>query len=174
MYYFPTVCISTAHSLELDSWAWKWDWPHPNTKYFKPKQHQMSTLNFLPHKFSPKLFLTANTVLTDTIKWEISLGLTRACQIQPGPVGFANLVPPLLSLHFPLPTESHHYCQSSWALAGSAYGHGTELDWIGQWSHCKCITLMLPILQSYLHTESHYYCRGVSVCRAQNTYACMY
>lgn len=62
--------------------------------------------------------------------------------------------PPFLTLHFPLPTESHHYCQSS--CTGPPYGNGTEIDWIGQWSHCKCITLTLPVLGSYLHTESHY------------------
>lgn len=71
------------------------------------------------------------------------------------PIGFFQAhSPPLPTLHFPLPTESHHYCQSS--RTGPPYGNGTEIDWIGQWSHCKCITLALALLGSYLHTESHY------------------
>lgn len=71
------------------------------------------------------------------------------------PIGFFHAhSPSYLTLHFPLPTESHHYCQSS--CTGPPYGNGTEIDWIGQWSHCKCITLALVLLRSYLDTESHY------------------
>lgn len=59
-------------------------------------------------------------VQTATIKREIFLVLTQTCHIQPSPVGFVDPAPPLLSLHFPLPTESHHYCQSFRALSRSA------------------------------------------------------
>lgn len=53
-------------------------------------------------------------------------------------------------------------------LSGSVCGRITELDWIGQWSHCKCITLTLPIFLPYLHTESQYYCRSTPWCRCMH------
>lgn len=116
----------------------------------------------------PVLFYAANIGTTETIKWEISPGMSHGCQnhdscwiCEP-----SSLAP---SITFPTP---HWISSLLWEFlhsgSGSAYGHGTELDWIGQWSHCKCITLTCPILRSYLQTESHY------SFRSRTYYGCMY
>lgn len=67
------------------------------------------------------------------------------------------------SFHY-IPHSPLNLIISCCALSGSVCGRITELDWIGQWSHCKCITLTLPIFLSYLHTESQYYCRSTTWC----------
>lgn len=65
------------------------------------------------------------------------------------------------SFHY-IPHSPLNLIISSCALSGSVCGHVTELNWIGQWSHCKCITLTLAIFQSYLLTEFQYYCRSTT------------
>lgn len=87
-----------------------------------PQSHLILILLLLSVIFDSKYDTNAIT------RRELSLRLTQACQIQPSPTGFVNPAPPLFSLHFPLPAESHHYRQSSQALSGSLYGHGAELD----------------------------------------------
>lgn len=132
-----------------------------NTRWWHGPTNPTYFLNFLPVKNSlTNIIFYSKHGLTETIKWEMSLGMTQGCQNHescwicepssrapfitfPTPHWISSLLPEFLH-----------------SGSGSAYGHGTELDWIGQWSHCKCITLTPPIFQSYLQTESHYYCRS--------------
>lgn len=71
------------------------------------------------------------------------------------------------SFHY-IPHSPLNLIISCCAISWSVYGRITELDWIGQWSHCKCITLALPIFLSYLHTEPQYYCRNTTWCRCMH------
>lgn len=73
----------------------------------------------------------------------------------------------LRSFHY-IPHSPLNLIISCCALSGSTCGRITELDWIGQWSHCKCITLTLPILLCCLYTKSQYYCRRTTWCQCMH------
>lgn len=184
----PTVNVLLSHCGHFScSLPWAWllslkmkDWPQPNTQYFflKPDQHQMKTgpkvlpdLNFLSNKITGQCYVWQQTLCWPKLLSEkFLLDWSKLVRSRGVPLDLWT------QLHHSFHYISHSplnliiTARVSRALSGSAYGHGTELDWIGQWPHCKCITLTLPVLQSYLNTESYYYCWRVSVCIAQNMY----
>lgn len=173
LYYFKRWAFGPFHSAEAESWVWK----IKKRPHMKPKQQQLlwfhdgrsplavAVSNLLKHE--QPVALCRQPCSWDKFTRERSVGTTQDFQNWLRWEALDLWRQHHRSFHY-IPHSPLNFIISCCALSGSVCGRITELDWIGQWSHCKCITLTLPIFLSYLHTESQYYCRSITWCRCMH------